>query len=81
MDLSFGAEYEKFRDEVKAFLAANWSKEDAAVEAPVRSRLIRHDAHSLRSGAEASGNRSRSATYFGMGNRCPGGSGKTKWSA
>ena len=38
MDLSFSAEYEKFREEVKAFLAANWSKEDAAQEAPVDER-------------------------------------------
>jgi alkylation response protein AidB-like acyl-CoA dehydrogenase len=38
MDLSFGAEYEKFRDQVREFLAAHWSKEDAAFEAPVDER-------------------------------------------
>jgi len=38
MDLSFSAEYEKFREEVQAFLAANWSKEDAAMEPPADER-------------------------------------------
>ena len=32
MDLSFSAEYEKFREQVRAFLAESWSAEDAAVE-------------------------------------------------
>jgi alkylation response protein AidB-like acyl-CoA dehydrogenase len=32
MDLSFSAEYERFRDEVRAFLADNWTAEDAAQE-------------------------------------------------
>ncbi len=32
MDLSFSAEYEKFRDEVRAFLRESWSAEDAAYE-------------------------------------------------
>ncbi|HEY8514336.1 MAG TPA: acyl-CoA dehydrogenase family protein [Candidatus Binatia bacterium] len=40
MDLSFSAEYEKFRDEVRAFLAANWSKEDAAAAPPADDRAL-----------------------------------------
>ena len=38
MDLSFSAEYEKFREQVRAFLAENWSAEDAAVEPPADER-------------------------------------------
>ncbi len=38
MDLSFSAEYEKFREEVREFLAANWSAEDAAMEPPADER-------------------------------------------
>jgi len=38
MDLSFSAEYEKFRQDVQAFLAASWSKEDAATEPPPDER-------------------------------------------
>ncbi len=29
MDLSYGAEYEAFRDEVRAFIAGHWSRDDA----------------------------------------------------
>ena len=32
MNLSYSAEYEQFRDEVRAFLAEHWTAEDAAVE-------------------------------------------------
>ncbi|HZR83899.1 MAG TPA: acyl-CoA dehydrogenase family protein [Candidatus Binatia bacterium] len=38
MDLSFSAEYEKFRSEVRAFLAENWSAADAAQEPPTDDR-------------------------------------------
>jgi alkylation response protein AidB-like acyl-CoA dehydrogenase len=38
MDLSFSAEYEKFREEVQSFLAASWSPEDAAMEPPADER-------------------------------------------
>jgi alkylation response protein AidB-like acyl-CoA dehydrogenase len=38
MDLSYSAEYEKFRREVQDFLRANWSAEDAAFEPPADER-------------------------------------------
>jgi alkylation response protein AidB-like acyl-CoA dehydrogenase len=38
MDLSYSAEYEKFRNEVRAFIQANWSTEDARMEPPVDER-------------------------------------------
>jgi alkylation response protein AidB-like acyl-CoA dehydrogenase len=49
MDLSFSAEYERFREEVRAFLAESWSAEDAAAEPPPDDRntlggVVRTDA-------------------------------------
>jgi len=38
MDLSYSAEYEKFRQEVRDFLSANWSDQDRAQEPPADER-------------------------------------------
>ena len=40
MDLSYSAEYERFRDEVRQFLAANWTREDANSAPPPDQRAM-----------------------------------------
>lgn len=40
MDLSYGAEYEQFRGEVRQFLQAHWSDEDASSGPPAGSRAV-----------------------------------------
>ena len=37
MNLSYSAEYEQFREEVRSFLDEHWTAEDAAAEPAIRT--------------------------------------------
>jgi len=50
MDLSYGAEYEDFREEVRAFLAANWAEQVADDGVPEEERIKQFRAKAVAAG-------------------------------